>query len=69
MCEVFILLALFTAVCVIFPQHHANSDVIMEDVDQVATGVMVMITVETTVMKMDVIVQVCICMVYILMGK
>ena len=67
MCEVFP--PLFTAVCVIFLQH-ANSNVIMEDVNQIATGVMAMMTVETTVMKMDVV-QVCTCMYMcgILMGK
>ena len=42
-------------------QHHRailmNSHVIMETVSQIATGVMVIMTVETTVMKLDVVVQ------------
>ena len=40
-----------------------NLHVIMESVSQIASGVMVMMTVETTVMKMDVV-QVFICIVY-----
>ena len=43
--------------CILFLQHAINSHVIMADVSQMATGVMVTMTVETTVMKMDVIVQ------------
>ena len=48
--------------CIIFMQpqqhHHAflmNLHVIMADVSQIATGVMVTMTVETTVMKKDVV--------------
>ena len=53
--------------CIIFLQqqqhHHAiliNSHVIMESVSQITTGVMVLTTVETIVMKMDVV-QVHVC--------
>ena len=56
------LLALFTGVSTffIFLHQHAitNSHVIMATVSQIATGVMVMMIVETTVMKKDVV-QVC----------
>ena len=54
--------------CIIFMQpqqhhqqhHHAilmNLHVLMDGVSQIATGVMITMTVETTVMKLDVIVQ------------
>ena len=48
------------------PQHHialVNSYVIMATVDQIASGVMVWMTAETTVMKKDVV-QVCTCIIY-----